>query len=223
VGDGDLVDVHAPTVSIDSTHVNSYGRPVEVVDGRRLRREQNRETVLDALADLFVQGVYEPSTNEIAERAGLSPRSLFRYFDDVDDLHHAVIERELANARPLLDAGVTPGADTRTKIEHLIENRVRLYETIAPAARAARACAHRHPAVAAQLREARSYLRHQIGKLFAPELGGRRQALLPAIDALCSFESHQLLREDQRLSRAKTVSTLVLALGALLDPNGGTT
>jgi AcrR family transcriptional regulator len=191
-------------------------------DGRRLRREQNRETVLDALADLFDEGVYEPSTNEIAERAGLSPRSLFRYFDDVDDLHHAVIERELANARPLLDAGVTPGADTRTKIEHVVEARIRLHEAIAPAARAARACAHRHPAIAAQLREARSYLRHQLGRLFAPELEGR--ALLPAVDALCSFETHQLLREDQGLSRAKTVSTLVLALGALLEhPTGGTT
>ncbi|MEA3076083.1 MAG: hypothetical protein QOF60_991 [Actinomycetota bacterium] len=196
---------------------------MEVVDGRRLRREQNRETVLDALAELFDEGAYQPSTTEIAERAGLSPRSLFRYFDDVDDLNHAVIERELANARPLLDTGVTPAADTRTKIEHLVEARVRLYETIAPAARAARVCAHRHPAIATQLREARSFLRHQIAKLFAAELGDRRQALLPAIDALCSFESHQLLREDQRLSRAKTVSTLVLAVAALLDDNGGTT
>jgi AcrR family transcriptional regulator len=192
-------------------------------DGRRLRREQNRETVLDALADLFDEGVYEPSTNEIAERAGLSPRSLFRYFDDIDDLHHAVIDRELANARPLLDTGATPGAATPAKIERLVEARVALYETIAPAARAARACAHRHPAVAAQLREARSYLRHQVGKLFAAELGDRRRTLLPALDALCSFETHQLLREDQGLSRAKTVSTLVLALGALLDPHGGTT
>jgi AcrR family transcriptional regulator len=189
-------------------------------DGRRLRREQNRDAVLDALADLFQEGIYQPSTNEVAERAGLSPRSLFRYFDDVDDLNHAAIERELAKARPLLDLGIDPGAATATKIEHLVEARVRLFEEIAPAARAARVCAHRRPAIAMQLRDARSYLRHQIRRLFAPELG-RSLALLPALDALCSFESHQLLREDQGLSRAKTVTTLVLALGALLDPTGG--
>lgn len=192
-------------------------------DGRRLRREQNREAVLDALTELFDEGVYEPSTNEIAERAGLSPRSLFRYFDDVDDLHHSVIDRALAGARALLDVGVLPDADTRTKIERLVDARVRLFEATAPAARAARACAHRHPAVAAQLQGARSYLRHQIAKLFAAELRHRGRTLLPAIDVLCSFETHQLLREDQGLSRAKTTSTLVLALGALLDATGGTT
>src|SRR5438128_1011303 len=70
------------------------------VDGRRLRREQNREAVLDALVELFAEGLYQPSANDIAERAGISPRSLFRYFDDIDDLNRATIERQLAAARP---------------------------------------------------------------------------------------------------------------------------
>ena len=59
------------------------------VDGRRLRRDQNREAVLDALVALFHEGIYQPSTNDIAERAGISPRSVFRYFEDVDDLNRA--------------------------------------------------------------------------------------------------------------------------------------
>ena len=82
----------------------------------------------------------------------------------------------------------------------------------------ARVCGHRHPVVAAQLRESRSYLRHQIRRLFAGELEGDRAALLPAIDALCSFETYELLRFDQGLSRSKTVSALVGALTTLLDP-----
>src|SRR4051812_49544719 len=118
------------------------------VDGRRLRRTQNRTAVVQALVDLFEEGVYQPSTSEIAERAGLSPRSLFRYFDDVDDLNRAAIERQLADARPLLDLGVGPDAPTDTKIEHLVAARVRLFETVAPAMRATRACAHRHAVVA---------------------------------------------------------------------------
>ena len=43
------------------------------VDGRRLRREQNRESVIDALIELFGEGVYQPSSADIAERAGISP------------------------------------------------------------------------------------------------------------------------------------------------------
>ena len=186
------------------------------VDGRRLRREQNRDAALDALVELFREGVYQPSTNEIAERAGLSPRSLFRYFDDVEDLNRAAIERQLADARPLLDVGVGPEAPTATKISHVVEARMRLFEATAPAARAARISAHRRDVIAAQVHDARSYLRGQLARLFAPELAGERAALLPAIDALCSFETHELLRHDQRLSATKTAASLSAALTVLL-------
>ena len=188
------------------------------VDGRRLRREQNREAVLDALVELFGEGDYQPSSNDIAERARISPRSLFRYFDDIDDLNRAAIERQLAAARPLLDVGVAADAPTAAKVECLVAARMRLFETIAPAARSARVCAHRHPVIAAQLRESRSYLRHQIRRLFADELEGERAALLPALDALCAFETYELLRFDQGLSRSKTVFALVGALTTLLEP-----
>jgi AcrR family transcriptional regulator len=185
-------------------------------DGRRLRREQNRSAVLEALAAFHHEGRYEPGVNEIAERAGLSPRSLFRYFDDIDDLHHAAIERQLDTARPLLELGVTADDATSEKIAHLVEARVRLHETIGPAGRAARVCAHRCPVVAAQLDDGRSFLRHQVSRLFAPELAGRTDVVLPAIVALCSFETHDLLRHDQGLSRARTITALADALTALL-------
>jgi AcrR family transcriptional regulator len=191
------------------------------VDGRRLRREQNREAVMDALVSLFREGVYEPGSNEIAERAGLSPRSLFRYFDDVDDLSRAAIDRQLSAARPLLDVGIGADAPTRAKIEHLVAARIELFDTIAPAARAARVCAHRHPVVAAQLRDGRAYLRRQVAHAFATELHGDRATLLPAVDALTSFETYDLLRSDQRMSRARTESVLVDALGKLLGASRG--
>ena len=187
------------------------------VDGRRLRREQNRDAVIDALVALFHEGVYQPSTNDIAERAGISPRSVFRYFEDVDDLNRAAIESLLSKARPLLDVGVEPGDPTRIKIERVVEARVHLYETIAPAARAARISAHRHPVVAAQVDDARRYLRHQLRLLFAPELHDDRAERFPAVDALCAFETYELLRSDQGLNRSKTVSALIEALTALLD------
>ena len=191
------------------------------VDGRRQRREDNRKAVLDALVEMFAEGVYQPSSNEIAERAGLSPRSLFRYFDDVDDLSRAAIERQLAAARPLLDIGVGPEAPLETRIQRLAEARVRLFEAIAPAARAARVCAPRRPVIAEQMREARSYYRHQVARLFAAELDRTGGDLLPALDVLCSFESYDLLRRDQGLSRARTVTALIEALTALLDSPGG--
>ncbi|MCI3949073.1 MAG: putative TetR family transcriptional regulator, partial [Acidimicrobiales bacterium] len=102
-------------------------------DGRRARREQNRGAVLDALAELYREGVYEPSAAQIAERAGLSSRSLFRYFDDVDDLNRATIDQQLARARPLLAVDARPDDPAARKVERLVDARLRLHEAIAPA------------------------------------------------------------------------------------------
>jgi AcrR family transcriptional regulator len=185
------------------------------LDGRHLRREQNREAVLDALVELFREGNLTPSTGEVAERARLSPRSLFRYFDDVDDLNQAAIDRQLTEARPLLDPGLVPDQPTAEKIARLVDARVRLFEQIAPARRAGRACAHYRPVVAAQLHDGRTFLRRQLAHVFAPELAGRAD-VFPALDALCAFETWELLRTDQGLSRATVVASLTAALTALL-------
>ena len=193
------------------------------LDGRRLRREQNREAVLDALVELYAEGNYEPSVAEIAARAGLSQRSLFRYFDDVDDLNRAAIERQQEMARPLVDPGVSPDATTTEKVERIVAARIALFDAIEPGARAARVCSYRHPIVANQVRESRSFLRHQIERLFAPELERGGADVLPAIDALLCFETHQLMRHDQGRSRAKTQAALVTAVTALLDSSSGGT
>jgi AcrR family transcriptional regulator len=182
------------------------------VDGRRLRREQNRDAVLDAMVELFEEGNLTPTTGEVAQRAGLSPRSLFRYFDDIDDLNRAAIDRQLHDARPLLDPDVAPDAPLAERIEVLVATRARLWDSIAPAARAARALAHKRHLVADQLHDGRAYMRRQIEHLFpdAPE------ALLPAVDALCSFESYELLRYERRMSRAAASDALTTGLTALL-------
>src|SRR5580698_4366782 len=101
-------------------------------DGRRLRREQNREAVIDALLALFREGDYQPGTARIAARAGLSPRSLFRYFDDVDDLHRAAAARQIRLARPLLDLPVTPDQPTAVKAAAVARARARLFEETGP-------------------------------------------------------------------------------------------
>ena len=64
---------------------------VEKIDGRRASRERNRDAVVDALLDLYREGNLSPGADAVAERSGLSRRSLFRYFDDLDDLCRAAI------------------------------------------------------------------------------------------------------------------------------------
>jgi AcrR family transcriptional regulator len=185
---------------------------IELVDGRRVRRQQNREAVIDAMVEMFHAGIYSPGSAQIAERAGLSPRSLFRYFDDIDDLTQAAIDRQLAAAQPLLDPGVTPDAPVTERVTAIVAARVKLHEATTPGARAARACAHRNPVVDLQVRESRAFLRKQVRTLL-PELDG---SLLPVADALLSFETYDLMRADQRQSMSSITTSLTDALSALL-------
>jgi AcrR family transcriptional regulator len=203
------------------------GPVTQTIDGRRLRREQNRTAVLDALLELFRDGTYDPSSAEIAERAGLSPRSLFRYFDDIDDLHRAAIEANLALARPLVVIHTAPDAPTPAKIETVVDARMRLYRTIAPGARAGRILASRRPLVAHQLTQNRAFLRDQIASIFAAELARlappAAATALALADVLCSFESWDLLIDEQGLAVADARRALVTGLAAVFQPPGGDT
>jgi hypothetical protein len=55
-------------------------------------------------------------------------------------------------------------------------------------------------------------MRHQLAQLFpdAPV------EVLPAVDALCSFESYELLRYERLMSRAAAATALTTGLTALL-------
>jgi AcrR family transcriptional regulator len=185
------------------------------IDGRHRRRQENREAVVDALVALWQAGNLAPTTAEVAARAGLSARSLFRYFDDLDDLSRAAVERHLQSAAPLFDVPIGPEAPTAAKIDAIVDARLRLWAAIESSARAGRAVAHRNPVIGAQLRDARRMFRDQVRTLFGPELGGRPHLLGP-IDVLLSFESRELLLEH-RLGAARTRASLVTALTALLE------
>ena len=193
----------------------------EKTDGRQLRRERNREAVVDALLDLYRDGNLRPSTEEIAARSGLSPRSLFRYFDYVDDLTRTAILRIERHAADLLPIDVEPTAALDVRAKALVDQRFRLFDAVGNAAAVSRLRSPFQPILADRLRRNRSLLRSQIESLFEPELNAMDKRVagmaLAAADVLTSFESHQLLVKDQELpagqARAAMTSALVTLLG----------
>jgi AcrR family transcriptional regulator len=189
-------------------------------DGRQLRRRRNRDAVVEALLDLYQEGVLQPSTEAIAARAGLSPRSLFRYFEDVDDLTATAMRRQQARIRHLVPVGVDPDQPTAVKIGALVEQRFRLFDALGTAAVAARIRAPFHPPLAELVRQNRAFLRSQIERLFAPELAtlptDRAAGVLAAADVLTTFEAHRQLLDDLRLDPPRARAVLNQALLTLL-------
>jgi AcrR family transcriptional regulator len=191
-------------------------------DGRQLRRQRNREAVVEALLDLYRGGNLRPSTEEIAARSGLSPRSLFRYFDDVDDLTRTAMKRQEERVLPLVPVDARPDAPLAARIEALATQRFRLFDAIGNAATVSRLRAPFHPFLAAELSQNRKFLRKQLRMLFAPELTAMDKSaassVLAAADVLTSFESWQLLRQDQALGPERARAVVIDALATLLGP-----
>ena len=186
--------------------------PASPVDGRSLRRERNRQDIVDALLGLIENGETEISAALIASKAGLSERSIFRYFDDVNDLYRSVCDlafsKEIEYAL-IDDAGV---GSLDMKIENFVNQRVRIYtmnEKIAPAARS---FAFKNPIIKNQLVVGRKLLRTQIVKHFAEELlvfdKQQQQVAVAIIDSLTTFEHYDMMRSDQKMS-VQTIKSIL--------------
>lgn len=193
------------------------------VDGRRARRDRNRETVVDALLDLYREGEMAPSVARVAERSGVSHRSVFRYFEDLDELSLLAIERQAESVAHLIEIpeiGQGPLAD---RIERLVECRLALYEEAAPVARVARMRAPAIAVIAEDLKNSRELLRRQIRAHFRPELAvaDDPDAVYAAAAVLCSLESIELLRHDRELSLDATGAALRTGLTALFPVDHG--
>ena len=195
------------------------------IDGRTARRDRNRAAVLDAVIELFTEGEFEPNPDVVAERVGVSARSIYRYFEDHDALVRAAIDHRQEQVLPLFlihDIGV---GDLDDRIERFVDARVRLYEAIAPAARVARARASVVPIMRDQVEQARRLLTEQVQRHFATELGAldarRRRAVSGTVDALSEFEALDHLRVHRGFSPRETRNALIDALHALLGGRHG--
>jgi len=191
-------------------------------DGRVARRDRNRLAALDAVIELFAEGDLDPSPDEVANRSGLSLRSVYRYYEDRETLLRAAIDRHLEQVRPLALIPAIGQGPLDKRIERFVTCRLRLYEAIAAAARASRVRAISDEIVREQLEVTRRALRSQIEKHFAPELdaldGERSRSRVAAADALCEIESLDHYRVHRGFSSTDTHALLVDALTALLEP-----
>lgn len=192
----------------------------EAVDGRRLRRDRNRESVVQALLGLYREGNLTPSTDEIAERAGISARSLFRYFDDVDALVRTAVARQQEHLAPLFAVSARAGQPLAERVDRFVADRTRLLDAMGPVGQLARSIAPRQPQVAAELGRIRAVLRSQVVDVFGPELAqvpaDEHDAVLAALDVACSWEARHLLRQDQRLGKAAAARVMSLSIHRLL-------
>ncbi len=188
-------------------------------DGRRLRAARNHEAVVSAVLAIVREGppksLHLPGAAEVARRAGVSERTVFRHFADLDSLFVAAASKQ----RPTHETYVGPrpnAPDVDSRIAAIVRLRSKLYEEIAPVRRVAIHLSHTHPVVVEQLAQAYAAARDQVEAVFAPELSRldprRRSLVLDALDVATSWSSWEALRSLQGCSaeRARRVVTEIL-------------
>lgn len=186
-------------------------------DGRRARRHRSRDLAVDALLDLLSEGVLRPTAQQVAERSGVSLRSIFRIFDDVDTLHTTAAARQLSRVRHLF-VDVAPVGTLDDRIDAMVTINTRLYESVAPVRRAALRAAPESAALQEQLARVRGWLRAEIERVFAPELAtAANPSAASALELIMSFEAWDQLRTAQELTPAGAAEVVREATRALVQ------
>jgi TetR/AcrR family transcriptional regulator, regulator of autoinduction and epiphytic fitness len=190
------------------------------LDGRHQRRERNRAAVVDAILELLREGELRPGAEAIAERAGISVRSVFRHFDDLDSLLAFAVERQIESVAALYGAPSSKG-NTTVRASELVHQRRTLYEEISPVRRAATRLAPFHPVLRSRLEYSHRLLRNQLRDLFSPELAvlpsRERKLVLDALDSATSWSTWEGLRTDIGLTPSRAGSVVASTVTALLS------
>jgi AcrR family transcriptional regulator len=183
-------------------------------DGRRRRSEQSRDRIVAAMMTLVEEGKLNPVAEEVAERAEVGLRSVFRHFNDMDSLYAEMALRLARQYQSALAPFESP--DWRGQLFEAMDRRVAIYERMLPFKRAADA--HRHESLVIQNNHAATsqLLRARLRSLLPPHLRDDRVAF-ETLDFLLSIDSWQRLRAEQGLTPAKARDIIEALVKALVD------
>ncbi|HEY8547350.1 MAG TPA: TetR/AcrR family transcriptional regulator [Acidimicrobiales bacterium] len=196
-----------------------------VTDGRLLRASRTRDNVVDALLELIDAGNLRPTAREIAEQAGVSLRSLYVHFDDVEALFFAAAVRHEERSAKVLPETRTDGP-FEDRLLAFVQRRAMIYERGRNIRHAAVLQEPFSAAIRKILEEARRMGRHEVARVFAPELAAldddRRPRALAAVDLAVHAGGWDVLRQQHDLDVDDAVAVVCDLIRAALRPQAQT-
>jgi AcrR family transcriptional regulator len=196
------------------------------LDGRLGRTLRSRQAICDACLDLVEEGVLQPSADQVAQRAGVSRRSIFNHFSDLTALYDAVVKAGLRRCAPLLEE-MPRGLPLRERATRLAAMCARFHEATTPFRRSTVAQSLVGPLREEARRVSQRLLREErdgVAALFAGELAGlgatERAELTEALAVAVSPATWEHLRSSRGLSAARARGIVQRSLLALLRDAG---
>jgi AcrR family transcriptional regulator len=186
----------------------------DAADGRVQRSIVTRKKIVAALAALIREGYISPTAEQVAARADVGLRTVFRHFDDMDSLYREISMDLDAVVQPVLQLRLS-AATWQERLLQSIDHRSEIFERVAPLYVAAHVHRHESPYLQQNLMDSARLQREQLRRLLPPAVA-QDPTWLAALDLLLSFEAWVRLRREQGLDAEQARGVMRLAVRALL-------
>jgi AcrR family transcriptional regulator len=191
-------------------HAKAPQDPATPVDGRHLRSVNSRARVLAAMLELVQEGNPDPRAEDVASRAGVGLRTVFRLYSDMESVCAEMLAPQaLEFVACFTDRFQTPRGPQR--VLELFDRLGQLYERRAPMRRAGSIRRHTSPSLARAMAELDAAIADFIARQIKEDTPGAafRRSML---NLLISYETWLRLRDNQSLSYEETFDTLRKAI-----------
>jgi AcrR family transcriptional regulator len=187
-------------------------------DGRVNRSIVTRKKIVDALTALVYEGHISPTAEQVASRADVGLRTVFRHFDDMDSLYREITLDLEAAYMPLARQRLA-GASWQERLMQSLDLRIDMYDHMAAMHIAGQV--HRHESVylAENVMQFVALQRELLRRLL-PEAASQNAVLFEALDLMLSIEAWIRLRREQALSAAAAREVVRLGVAGLLMKAG---
>lgn len=183
-------------------------------DGRRQRSDRSRRRIIEAMFDLISEGHMSPSAVDVAERAKVGLRTVFRHFEDMDSIYDEMTA-ELTEA--VLPKIMAPYEATtwRDRLMECVERRADLYETVFPMRVCMMLRRFQSTFLGEQYERDTKLARSSLKSLLPDDVTSNRD-LFGAIEVVLDFSTWRHLRQDQNRSVENAKKSIRLMLEGLI-------
>ncbi|TFZ05942.1 TetR/AcrR family transcriptional regulator [Ramlibacter henchirensis] len=177
----------------------SQAKPPPVPEDRRRRRSiTTRRKIADALLSLVSEGIVRPTAEQVATRAQVGLRTVFRHFEDMETLYREVIRGVDTVVLPVVE-GRRASADWKEELRSTCGTLAHHYERLAASYLVSQVHRHHSAYLDAQLRRY-SQLQGEALRRQLPPVVLADQACVDALSLLLSMDAWVHLRREQGLT-----------------------
>lgn len=187
----------------------------EVIDGRRLRSERCKQSILDACDFLMREGNLVPTAQMISDRAGVPIRTFFRHYPDMGSLFRAVDEAIKPEYERIFLETKSEGSLSE-RIASAVELHAKSWEQNKAVIKSTKAQLWRYQALQENYARLNRDLRKDLDKRI-PELKEVNADTREIIDGLASIEMWVRLRDHQKLSQARSIRIVHQSIEVILQ------